>query len=351
MTAVVLDPWTPPETDHSPPAASPPPRSVPTADDLLGVVATFAKRQMLLSYSLIGLLDGVEHQDMDSDLLERVYAIDHIGSQIRRSAENLLLISGGDVADPSEGPISLLDVARAAQFESVSYAEVKITAMPPGALAPGTSDDVCHLLAELLDNAVTFSARSTVTLLGRANPDGGIVLEVSDTGVGIPQPVLARLNALLSSPPVLDVRLTQHMGMTIVAGLARRHGLVVQLSANSSGGTTATVAVPARLIVTSGPVQPVPTVVASVPVGATDRWGAVPSAQADGSTPSGLPRRVSTLRRLAAQRQEAALSRPPDPRSVFLDFSALEEGERLARAHGVVPDHRTATTWEGPWDQ
>lgn len=222
---VTLDPWSPPHQAAAPIFSGPQPRPEPDAADLREMMATFAKRQMSLSYNLIQLLDTIEHRDLDPELLERVYAVDHIGSQIRRAAENLLLMSGDDVADPREGPSSLLDVARAAQFESASYSEVKITAMPPGALTPGTSDDVCHLLAELLDNAVMFSAPSVVTLLGRANPDGAVVLEVNDSGVGIPQPVLTKLNILLSSPPILDAHSARQMGMTIVATLARRHGL------------------------------------------------------------------------------------------------------------------------------
>ena len=108
--------------------------------------------------------------------------------------------------------------------------------------------DTVHLLAELLENATTFSAKTTkVTASGHRLTGGGAVIEITDHGMGIPGQVLAGLNDRLANPPVADVAVSRHMGLFAVAHLAARHSIQVELHSPATGGTVAQVRLPASL--------------------------------------------------------------------------------------------------------
>lgn len=312
-------------------------------------MAAFAQRQMNLVYRMLSQLDDVERDETEPDALQALYAIDHAGTQLRRRAENLLLLAGGQVGDGMDGPETLLDVARSAQCESSSFTPVTITAMPPGALKPGLSDDMCHLLAEFLDNAIAFSPPDpTITLSGHANPDGGVLLRVVDTGVGISLVRLAELNARLAAVPVLDVPATEQMGLRVVATIAHRHGLFVQLAPNPGGGTIAMVNIPGHLVLVPPEAVPVPAPAALFhPSVTTDPWGRpAPTAVAAGLTTGGLPRRQRLRVALPAQVVAAPEARPPDPESVRDDLDALQAGEARARVEIARQYPTKRRVWE-----
>jgi len=79
-----------------------------------------------------------------------------------------------------------------------------------------------------------FSPRDTpVQLTARELSSGGLVIEVIDSGIGIPGDVLADINQRLDNPPVVDVSISRHMGLFAVARLAERHGIRIRLRARS----------------------------------------------------------------------------------------------------------------------
>jgi signal transduction histidine kinase len=62
--------------------------------------------------------------------------------------------------------------------------------------------DVVHLLAEIIENATIFSPKDTpVQVSGQELTSGGVLLEVSDNGVGIPEARLTEINWRLDNPP------------------------------------------------------------------------------------------------------------------------------------------------------
>jgi len=73
---------------------------------------------------------------------------------------------------------------------------------------------------------------------------GGVLIEVSDSGVGIPEARLAEMNWRLDNPPVMDVQVSRHMGLFAVARLAERHGIRVRLRPRAPHGLTALVWLP-----------------------------------------------------------------------------------------------------------
>jgi len=102
-----------------------------------------------------------------------------------------------------------------------------------------------HLLAEVIENATIFSAKDTpVHVAAQELTSGGVLIEVSDNGVGIPEARLAEMNWRLDNPPVIDVSVSRHMGLFAVARLAERHGVRVRLRPRSPHGLTALVWLP-----------------------------------------------------------------------------------------------------------
>jgi hypothetical protein len=116
-------------------------------------------------------------------------------------------------------------------------------------MVPGPAvSDVVHLLAELIENAMVFSASDTqVQVSVQALASGGVLIQVSDGGVGVSAARLAELNARLDDPPAIDVSVSRHMGLFAVARLAERHGVRVRLRAGTPQGLTALVWLPDSL--------------------------------------------------------------------------------------------------------
>ena len=71
-----------------------------------------------------------------------------------------------------------------------------------------------------------------------------MLIEVSDSGVGVPEARLTEMNLRLDNPPVIDVSVSRHMGLFAVARLAERHGVRVRLRARSPRGLIALVWLP-----------------------------------------------------------------------------------------------------------
>ena len=109
--------------------------------------------------------------------------------------------------------------------------------------------DLVHLLAELLDNALRYSPPiSQVRVSAVHTGNGGLVIEVSDVGLGMTDSDLRVANTRLQSGGEVNPYTARHMGLFVVGRLAAQHGLVVRLRSTVAGdpnsGTTAGVYVP-----------------------------------------------------------------------------------------------------------
>jgi hypothetical protein len=143
---------------------------------------------------------------------------------------------------------------RAAVSEILEFGRVAVNVQPDISVAGQSVSDIVHLLAEILENATTFSAMHTmVHVTGEALPNGGVLINVIDGGVGLPADRLADLNYRLDNPPVADVSVSRHMGLFVVSHLAARHGVRVRLRQGEPRGLTALVWIPERLITRQWP--------------------------------------------------------------------------------------------------
>jgi signal transduction histidine kinase len=207
------------------------------------ILVTLARRNSSLVDRQLALLDELESREDDPDTLGGYYQVDHLAARMRRNAESLLVLAGSDSPRVWAKPTDISDVVRAALSEVDDYQRVELLALEPARLYGGAVTDLAHLLAELFENSVQFSPPTEpVRVTGLFDVDG-YQLSITDRGVGMPDPRLAELNRILARPPVLGLSVEPTMGMYVVAKLAHRHGLSVQL-VPSVPGITVKVTIP-----------------------------------------------------------------------------------------------------------
>jgi signal transduction histidine kinase len=212
---------------------------------------SLSRRSQSLLERLVRLIDSLEQSEDDPDRLSNLFTMDHLVTRMRRHSENLLVLAGHEPARKWAEPVALTNVVRAAMSEILEYNRVVPNVQPNVAVSGPAVNDIVHLLAEIIENATLFSAgECEVHVSGRALDSGGILIEVTDSGVGIPPERLEQLNSRLDNPPAADVSVSRHMGLFAVAHLALRHGVRVRLRQGSPRGLTALVWIPQTLITT-----------------------------------------------------------------------------------------------------
>ncbi|MGN9782197.1 nitrate- and nitrite sensing domain-containing protein [Nonomuraea sp. ZG12] len=218
-----------------------------------------SRRSQTLVERQITLIDGLEQGEQDEHRLANLFKLDHLATRMRRNSENLLVLAGQDPPRRWSQPVKLIDVARASLSEVENYERVLLQ-VPDGVSVAGQAvNDFIHLLAELVENALSFSPRETrVTMSGSRIDGGGVMLSITDSGIGMTAEELAQANERLTDAPAVDVSVSRRMGLFVVARLAHRHGIRVQLRSQGSGGLTAMVLVPESLLGAQTPVMDTP---------------------------------------------------------------------------------------------
>ncbi|MFI5616307.1 nitrate- and nitrite sensing domain-containing protein [Streptomyces sp. NPDC051567] len=210
----------------------------------------------------LAVIEELESKEQDPDRLATLFKLDHLATVMRRHNENLLVLAGQEHGHGQGTPVPLVDVMRAAVSEIERYERVDLAALPPYTQVAGhAADDISHVLAELLENATTFSPPDAkVKVSGWVLDSGDVALRVVDEGIGITEDRLESLNARLSSPEAYDEEPeAEHglgLGLYVAGRLAARHGVTAELRA-SRGGTEALVLVPAPLLPVVRPESPV----------------------------------------------------------------------------------------------
>ncbi|MET9324369.1 nitrate- and nitrite sensing domain-containing protein [Streptomyces sp. NPDC003038] len=217
-----------------------------------------SRRSQGLIQRQLSLISELESREADPDQLSSLFKLDHLATRMRRNGENLLVLAGEEPGRRWTRPVPLVDVLRAAASEVEQYERIELSSVPGTDVAGRVVNDLVHLLAELLENATSFSSPQTkVKVTGHALPDGRVLVEIHDTGIGLSPEDLAAINERLASPPTVDVSVSRRMGLFVVGRLSLRHGIRIQLRPSDSGGTTALVMLPVD--VAQGGKKPAPT--------------------------------------------------------------------------------------------
>ncbi|MEW2358827.1 nitrate- and nitrite sensing domain-containing protein [Spirillospora sp. NPDC029432] len=213
------------------------------------VFVNLARRNQALLHRQLSLLDTMERRTEDPAELSDLFRLDHLATRMRRHAEGLVILAGKTAGRGWRRPVPMVDVVRGAVAEVEDYPRVRVQQLPRLALQGTAVADTIHLLAEIVENATTFSPpQSPVRVSGHAVANG-FVVEVEDRGLGMTDQDLRAANERLADPPEFDPSDSARLGLFVVARLARRHGISVTLRQSPYGGTTAIALIPAELIV------------------------------------------------------------------------------------------------------
>jgi len=240
------------------------------------MLVSLARRMQLLAHREIELLDQLESKVEDPELLKGLFAVDHLATRMRRQAESLAVLGGSASRRQWTRPVPMQEALRAAAAEVEQYSRVRVVPPNDGVVRGAGVADVIHLVAELMENATKFAPPETSALVRAQYVPNGVAIEIEDRGLGIPPADQARLNQLLTDPGQVDpdeVLHGGHIGLYVVALLARRHGIRVRLQNNIYGGTQAAVVLPKSLLDESYGAHAAPSGFAAPPA-QPDAWAA-----------------------------------------------------------------------------
>jgi signal transduction histidine kinase len=301
--------------------------------DVAGLFVALSRRGQSLIHRQIQLIEEFEQVEIDPDRQERLYQLDHLAARMRRNEENLLVLAGGEPGRRVTQPVLLEEVIQAAVSEIEDYDRVEAVSVAEIGIAARAVRDLVHMLAELLENATTYSPPASRVRLSARRGIEGVSLTVFDEGIGMQPALVTELNTRLSRPTMLTAELAGTMGLLVVARLAARYGITVELRSSPGGGTAALVALP-NTILTPVPIRldgaERPALSRSRPVPAVPPISAIPVSPSV-VTGQGLPRRRPGDLLLSGGVNGADLVGsadylPPDPDTVRARLSGLASG-------------------------
>ncbi|MGW6117859.1 sensor histidine kinase [Nocardia sp. NPDC055165] len=219
-----------------------------TREGVKSVFLNIAHRSQLVVHRQLEILDEAQARQENPALLDIFFRLDHLATRERRHAENLTVLAGGKPGRQWRQPVPLIEVVRSGVGEAVDYTRVRISTLPDVSVAGIMVADLVHLIAELVDNAASFSPPTSHVDIRGGVVGRGLAIEIIDQGIGIPATERVRLNELLEKPPGFGVSALaegSRLGLFVVARLAARHGITVRLTDSDYGGIRTIVLVPA----------------------------------------------------------------------------------------------------------
>lgn len=239
------------------------------------------RNQTLLGRQL-DFITELERHETDPAALANLFRLDHLATRMRRNAESLLVLAGIEPPRKWTQPVRMNDVIRAALGEVEDYERALVRNVEPVTITGSVAADVAHLLAELIENALTFSPpNQSVEIRGRRQPTGpgagpigstiapftsgdgqgsagdplmggGYTVAIVDNGLGMSADEIERANRRLSGTESFTVTPSKYLGHYVTGMIAARHNITVRLASSPGHGVTATLDLPANLLSESG---------------------------------------------------------------------------------------------------
>ncbi|XUL87738.1 nitrate- and nitrite sensing domain-containing protein [Streptomyces galilaeus] len=323
------------------------------------VFHNMSRRIQLLVHRQLTVIDSMERKEQDPQLLAELYRVDHLATRMRRNAESLTVLSGAAPRRRWKQAVPLSDLLRSAVSEIEGYTRVVVEPLPPIAVLGPAVGDTIHLMAELIENGVTFSPPHTEVRVRALPVAQGYAVEVEDRGLGLAVDEYAAANELLHHPK--DFSFTTlgedpRLGLFTVGHLAQRHGITASLQASSYGGSLAVVVLPQALTepVADGVPSPLDARaerhLASVAGSPTDPFpapgqptGPVGGPPRAGVTAGGMPMRTRRTRNASAAGPVVTAATPSHEDTPSYGAAPSQE---TAPAYDDAPSRETAPSYE-----
>ncbi|MER5751329.1 ATP-binding protein [Streptomyces sp. NPDC002088] len=291
------------------------------------------------------VISRLQNKYGESVILQDLLEIDHTNSQFGRRAQSIAVLCEGWLGRQRD-IASIYDVVRSAQGRIRHFRRVEILSQVDFGITSRAVEPVALALAELLDNATSYSSPDTVVEINIRTVPKGICIVVDDAGVGMNDEERARAEKLLSSDRVSGVSglgNPPQFGFAVIGVLAERFGFEVSVDSSSPyGGVRAVVLLPHDLL-TGMPEQKVPA--PAVPAGAMPGTSAPEPALSASATSDGLPRR-RRKRPMAIVPGSAPTSRSSQRSGAETAaiMGAFQRGTQSGRATQADPGDQTSST-------
>jgi signal transduction histidine kinase len=210
----------------------------------------FRRTQSLMQRQLY-LIEQLELSEKSPELLSKLFQLDHLVTRMRRNNENMLVVSGTELARKPTEAASIESIIRSAMSEIEHYQRVELIDPPAGKIVASAGNDLVRMLAELIDNAASFSPPETaVTVRAYVRRDGSLSIAVVDNGVGMTDIKVREVNERLTRLGSNELARSRRVGLLVVGRLAGRHGIGVELlGGDTHTGVTALISVPSEFVI------------------------------------------------------------------------------------------------------
>ncbi|MDQ1031233.1 two-component sensor histidine kinase [Streptomyces umbrinus] len=279
-------------------------------------------------------ISGLQNKYGDSAVLQDLLDVDHMNAQFNRRAQSIAVLCGGWLGRQREAA-SVYDVIRGAQGRIRHYQRVDVLSQVDFAVTSRAVEPVALAVAELLDNATSYSAPASMVEINVRTPPAGVCIVIDDAGVGMSEEEKANASVLLSGESAVSVSELGNppaFGFAVIGALCARFGFTVTIDSTSPyGGVRAVVMVPKDLLTpTPEPKKP--------STALTTDSGSRGSGSAPAETVDGLPKRRNR-RAMALVPDKQRASPPPPVRSAedrVAAMGAFQYGTVAGRS-SVVP--------------
>lgn len=214
----------------------------------LAACANAAGRVQAMTTTMLADLRDMEDR-ADEDVLGDLLRLDHATAQTGRLADSIAVLTGGRSGRRWTRPIRMESILRGAISRISAYQRVRLHSTSTVAVVGHAAEGVMHALAELVDNATKFSPPTEAVHVYVEELTTGVMITVEDAGLVMSPQALHRAQHAVSNDPLnLGTLSGTRLGLAVVGGLARKHGLSVNFRPSSRGGTGVLLLIPQQLI-------------------------------------------------------------------------------------------------------
>jgi signal transduction histidine kinase len=212
-------------------------------------LANLGRRNQNLVRRQLGFISALEREESDPNALANLFELDHLATRMRRNAESLLVLVGEHSPRRWSGAVDVGDVLRSAFAEVEDYRRVILRRADDAQVWGGAAAEVSHLLAELVENALSFSPPDQQVEIQARSTGTQYHIAIVDQGVGMESEAMTTANARLRGERSFLVTPTRALGHYVVGRLAQRLGIDVWLHDSPLNGVTARIVLPVNLLV------------------------------------------------------------------------------------------------------
>ncbi|MEE4584668.1 MULTISPECIES: sensor histidine kinase [Streptomyces violaceusniger group] len=214
----------------------------------MAACANAAGRVQALATSMLADLREMENRH-DETVLGDLLKLDHTTAQAGRIADSIAVLTGARSGRRWTKPIVMESVLRGAIGRISAFQRVRVHSASNAAVAGYAAEGVMHALAELMDNAASFSPPTEEVHVYVEETHAGVVVTIEDGGLVMGPAALDRAQKSVSSESLDLMSLSgTRLGLAVVGCLARKHGLTVSFRPSARGGTGVVVLIPQQLI-------------------------------------------------------------------------------------------------------